>query len=127
MACASAIHRLSPAAWFMAAHHAVPAPPLDHVMLFGFLSVFAAGVCYLHRHDSRAAMLTFAASLAATGVYGFLEGAWPLGILETAWALGAARKGLQLQGKSFGRKRQPAFAPDLASRQSRYKEIYGLN
>jgi hypothetical protein len=124
MAYASEIHRLSAAAGFTAAHHAVPAPPLNTVMLFGFLSVVAAAVCYLYRHDSRAAMFTFAASLAATGVYGFLEGAWPLGILETMWALGAARKGLQ--GNRFAT-RSPSFLPNLKSRQSRYREIYGSN
>ena len=130
MAYASGIHGLSAAAWSVAAHHvATMPPPLDTVMLFGFVSVFAAGVSYLHRNDSRIAMFTFAASLAASGIYGFLEGAWPLGLLETACALGAARNSLQGKLLASGRriKRRQYFVPDLHSRQSRYREIYGSN
>jgi hypothetical protein len=130
MAWSSGMHGLSAAAAAMASHHAAASSlaQLDSVMLFGFISAFATGVSYLYRRNSRAAMLTFAASLAATGVYGFIEGARPLGILEIAWAIDATRRGLR--AKSLHPKRRPQrslFVPDLESRQARYREIFGSN
>ena len=129
MACAAVIHRLSAAATFAASHHPlILSPKLDTVMLFGFLAAFAVATCYLHRHDGRIGMFAFAASLAATGVYGFVEGVWPLGLLETAGALEAARRGLQMQGsKRKGVASSSVFVADLEGRHARYREIFGSN
>ena len=125
MAWTSGVHGLSSAAAIAISHHPMASShaKLDGVMLFGFISAIATATCYLHRHDGRIGMLTFAASLAATGVYGFIEGAWPLGMLEAAWAIEAARRGLQTKTRN----RVPRFVPDLASRQDKYREIFGSN
>jgi hypothetical protein len=125
MAWTSGVHGLSTAAAFASSHPAVAAhAQLDSMMLFGFVSAFATGASYFYRYRSRAAMLTFAVSLAATGAYGVFEGAWPLGVLELAWATKAAWRGLQ---RKLGRRRQPLFAPDLENRQARYRDVFGLN
>jgi hypothetical protein len=58
---------------------------LDSLMLFGFLSVFLTLVFYINQHHSRANGIAFALCLAATAVYGFMQGAWPLGMIQTAW------------------------------------------
>jgi len=127
MASSSGIHVLaSAAATTISRHPAIVSQiHLDTVMLLGCLSALATGVSYIYRRRSRTAMLTFAASLAVTGLYGFVEGAWPLGLLESAWAIETTRRGL-LWVNLRGRRKLP-FAPDLASRQSRYREVYGPN
>ncbi len=127
MAWTSGIHGMPSVAAIAVSHHAMVSPPtqVDGLMVFGCLSAVATAACYLRRHESRAAMLTFAAALAATGIYGFAEGAWPLGMLEVAWAFQAARRGLKSKNPWSARHR--LFAPDLESRQSRYREVFGSN
>jgi len=125
MAWTSGIHGLSAAAAFASRHPAVAAhAQLDTMMLFGFCSALATGASYFYRYRSRTAMLTFAASLAATGAYGFFEGVWPLGMLEVAWAIKAAGKALRRKSGSW---RRPLFAANLESRQARYGDVFGLN
>jgi hypothetical protein len=58
---------------------------LDGLMFFGFLSAFFTLAFYFSRHCSRSCMVAFAISLASTAVYGFLQGAWPLGAIQIAW------------------------------------------
>ena len=127
MAFSSGVHGLTTAAEVAVSHHAVLAShaQLDTMMLFGCVSAVATGISYIFRSRSQAAMLTFAASLLATGVYGFIEGAWPLGVLQTAWAIETARRGML--SSNLRRRKKPAFSPDLAGRQARYREVYGSN
>jgi hypothetical protein len=66
--------------------HSTPAPNMDVLMVFGFFSMFLALVFLLHQHRSRSAMLGLSACLFATSIYGFLQGAWPLGVTQLAWA-----------------------------------------
>jgi hypothetical protein len=128
MAWTSGIHGLSSAAFMSMSHHASTSAQFDGLMLFGVISAVATAGCYLHRHDGPIAMMTFAASLAASGAYGFAEGAWPLGMLETAWAIGAARRGLRSKASGWKRRSPGAlFLPDLESRQSRYGPTLGSN
>jgi hypothetical protein len=65
-------------------HHADP--HLDSLMLFGFLSAFLTMLFYLYQNQSKSTKAALAVCLAATAVYGFLQGAWPLGIIQTAWS-----------------------------------------
>ena len=127
MAWSSGIHGVAIAAQVAASHHAAAASTaqFDAMMFFGCASVVAAGVSYRYRLRSRAAMFTFAASLAATGLYGFAEGAWPLGMFETGWAILTTRRALL--GINLRRRKSPQFVPNLESRQSRYREVYGSN
>jgi hypothetical protein len=71
-------------------HHAEP--QLDSLMLFGFLSAFLTLVFYLNRHQSKAIMAALAVCLAGTALYGFLQGAWPLGLLQATWSAIALRR-----------------------------------
>ena len=81
-------------------------PPLDGLLLLGFLSVFLTLVFYINQHHSRANMAALVLCLAATAVYGFLQGAWPLGIMQTAWCAMTIQRLFQPPGKSKGY-RQP--------------------
>lgn len=67
-------------------------PHLDTLMLFGFLAAFLTLVFYLNRHQSKATMTALAVSLAGTALYGFLQGAWPLGLLQATWSAIAIRR-----------------------------------
>ena len=67
-------------------------PQLDGLMLFGFLSAFVALVCWIYRNESRELAVAFALCLAATAVYAFLAGAWPVGIVQIAWSAIAMRQ-----------------------------------
>jgi hypothetical protein len=58
---------------------------VDSLLLVGFLSVFLTLVFYINQHHSRANRIALALCLAATAIYGFMQGAWPLGIIQTAW------------------------------------------
>src|ERR1700722_9955666 len=71
-------------------HHAEP--QLDSLMLFGFLAAFLTLVFYLNRHQSKAIMAALAVCSAGTALYGFLQGAWPLGLLQAAWSAIALRR-----------------------------------
>jgi hypothetical protein len=41
---------------------------------------------FLHQRQSRKAVLGLAICLAAMSLYGFLQGAWPLGMIELVWS-----------------------------------------
>jgi hypothetical protein len=126
MAWTSGIHMLRPVA-FAAAHHSFvsPEPHVNTLTLFGLISASFTATCYLRRHYGRVAMLSLAASLAATGVYGLAEGAWPLGVLEIAWAVDAVRRGITLAATT---KRQVrVFAPELSERRARYGQMFDSN
>ena len=65
---------------------------MDPLTTFGLFAVSAMLVCYAF--ESRAAWITlaFAASCGLSSLYGFLQGAWPIGVVEGIWALVALNK-----------------------------------
>ncbi|MGT2438444.1 hypothetical protein ACU4GH_24755 [Bradyrhizobium betae] len=45
----------------------------------------------------RLLVLAFAAACALSGIYGFLQGAWPFGFVETVWAVVALRRWVKVR------------------------------
>lgn len=65
---------------------------MDALTLFGLVSVTAMLVFYSFEERSVWMTLAFAASCAASSLYGFWQGAWPIGLVEAIWALVALNK-----------------------------------
>ena len=65
---------------------------MDALTLFGLAAVTAMLLCYAF--ESRGAWVTFAFALScgASSLYGFLQGAWPIGLVEGIWAFVALNK-----------------------------------
>jgi hypothetical protein len=64
-------------------------PPLDLLMLFGFLAAIFTLLLWFYRGQSRPALAAMAICLAAMAAYTFLQGAWPMGIVAAAWSVNA--------------------------------------
>jgi hypothetical protein len=75
-------------------HRAPVAPPpaLDVLMLSGFLLSILTLLIWMHPIQSRHRLLAFAAALVGLAVYGFLQGAWPLGVVAIAWSAATLRR-----------------------------------
>ena len=73
-------------------HPVVPSPELDRLMLFGFISAGLTLLFFKEQRQSRSAVLALAVCLLATAVYGFLEGAWPLGMIQSVWSVSIFRR-----------------------------------
>jgi hypothetical protein len=54
--------------------------------LFGLFSVSLMLVTYALEKRSRWFVLAFAGACALGSIYGFLQGAWPVGLVEAVWA-----------------------------------------
>jgi hypothetical protein len=65
---------------------------MSALSLFGLFAVTAMLVFYALEQRSPWFILAFALACALGSVYGFLQGAWPVGIVEAIWALVAARR-----------------------------------
>ena len=65
---------------------------MDALTLFGLASVTAMLLCYAFERRARWVTLLFAWACAASSLYGFLQGAWPIGVVEAIWALVALNK-----------------------------------
>ena len=65
---------------------------MSGLTLFGLFAVTAMLVCYAFEERNPKFVLGFAAACVLASVYGFLQGAWPLGIVEAIWALVALRR-----------------------------------
>ena len=103
----------------------LPEPQLDIVMLFGFLAMFATITCAVTPHASRNKLLVFAICLACCSVYGFLQGAWPLGIVEMLWAGSSLHRWHTLgREQNFIRRNQNTF-PVKTESESRIGRIFG--
>ncbi len=59
---------------------------------FGLFAVTAMVVCYALEKRSPWFILSFASACALVSVYGFLQGAWPIGMVEAVWSLIAVRR-----------------------------------
>ena len=60
--------------------------------LFGLVAVTFTLVCYAFEDRSPTYILGFAAGSAASAVYGFMQGACPVGLVEIAWTIVAIRR-----------------------------------
>jgi len=96
-----------------------PVVELDGLMLSGFLSVFFTFAFYMVRNDARSAMVALSVCLAATAIYGFLRGAWPLGVIQAVWSATTFRRSLDSRNfRTVNRRRAQLMrvAPDRISR-----------
>jgi hypothetical protein len=100
-----AINTLSPIATAPVMHRfaAVPPPQLDVVMLFGFFISILTLLIWMHPAPSRLNTLAFAVSLAGLAIYGFLQGAWPLGIVAMIWSAAALMRWRRWKGIPMAR------------------------
>jgi hypothetical protein len=106
----------------------IAAPPLDGVMLFGFLAAVLTLVCWLHRDQSSRAAGAFAVCLAAMAVYGFLQGAWPLGMILGVRAGDAfCRRGNGKAGRPNNKPRRLSArtSPQYRVSESRMSRMFG--
>ena len=69
---------------------------MDLLTAFGLFAVTAMLVCYALEDRSAWFVLAFAGACALGSVYGFLQGAWPLGVVDAIRAIVAARRGRRL-------------------------------
>ena len=58
---------------------------MDALTLFGSVTVVAMLVFYALEERNPVWRLWFAGSCLASSLYGFLQGAWPIGFVELAW------------------------------------------
>jgi hypothetical protein len=65
---------------------------MDLLTAFGLFAVTAMLVCYALEDRSAWFVLAFAGACALGSVYGFLQGAWPLGVVDAIRAIVAARR-----------------------------------
>jgi membrane-anchored protein YejM (alkaline phosphatase superfamily) len=67
-------------------------PPMDVLAVSGFLVSVLTLLFWMHRRQSTKVVLALAVSLTAMSIYGFLQGAWPLGIILCVWSAAAFRQ-----------------------------------
>jgi hypothetical protein len=92
---------------------------MDGLMLFGFVSVLFTLAFYMVRNESRSAMVTLGVCLAATAMYGFLKGAWPLGAIQAVWSATTFWRSLDSRNFPTANRRRAQLmriAPDRMSR-----------
>ena len=65
---------------------------MDRLTAFGLFAVTAMLVCYAFEKHSPWFILAFAGTCALGSLYGFLQGAWPLGLVEGVWSIVAVRR-----------------------------------
>ena len=70
---------------------------MDTITIFGLLSVSAMLLFYALEPRGPHYVLAFAAACAPSGIYGFLQGAWPFGLVETVWTAVAVRRWAKVQ------------------------------
>jgi hypothetical protein len=65
---------------------------MDLLSLFGFASTSLMLLCYALEDRSAWFILGFAGSCVLSGLYAFLQGAWPLGLVEIVFTIVALRR-----------------------------------
>ena len=65
---------------------------MNMVSIFGLASVLISLVCYALEIKSHWWVLGFSISCIFCSIYGFLQGAWPIGVAEIVWCGAAFRK-----------------------------------
>jgi len=59
---------------------------------FGLFAVTVMVICYALEKRSPWLIVAFAVACALVSVYGFLQGAWPIGMVEAVWSLIALKR-----------------------------------
>ena len=59
---------------------------------FGLFAVTVMVICYALEKRSPWFIVAFAVACALVSVYGFLQGAWPIGMVEAVWSLIALKR-----------------------------------
>jgi hypothetical protein len=75
-----------------ATRHMAPlltAPSIDALAVTGFLGSILTLLFWMHQRQSRSCVAGLSICLAVMAIYGFMQGAWPLGILESVWSVSA--------------------------------------
>jgi hypothetical protein len=104
------------------------APPMEKLMVFGFLVSVVALLFYGYQAQGPACVLGLGICLAAMAVYGFLQGAWPAGILlivlaaETIWRWRREKRFGGWIARRFPRPRAPM---PVWKHSSRISGLYG--
>jgi len=100
---------------------------MDGVMLLGFLSAFFAMAFYLNRNETRGAMMALAVCLAGTALYGFMQGAWPLGLIQAGWSIVTFRQAFKwkVHVKATRRKAVLASIPKPLVSEARLRRMFG--
>ncbi|MGE0769126.1 MAG: hypothetical protein AB7L90_22000 [Hyphomicrobiaceae bacterium] len=65
---------------------------MDPLTLFGLIAVSAMLLFYALEDRSHWYVLAFAGACALASLYGFLQGAWPIGVVEAIWAVVALHR-----------------------------------
>lgn len=65
---------------------------LDPLTLFGLVSMTLMVIFYALEERGSIYVLLFAGTCVASGVYGYLQGAWPFTLLETVFTAVALRR-----------------------------------
>ncbi len=75
---------------------------MDALSAFGLVAVSLMVVFYACEKRSPWCILAFAAACLLGSLYGFLQGAWPLGVVEAIWAAIARTAGVAPRRGSRG-------------------------
>jgi hypothetical protein len=104
-----------------------PVAQMDAVMVLGFLSAFLTLAFFINRNETRAAMFALAVCLAGTAVYGFMQGAWPLGIIQALWSMVTFRQALAHRSGLRPRQRRAVVARSerLVVSETRLRRMFG--
>jgi hypothetical protein len=65
---------------------------MDALTVFGVAAVAAMLIFYTLEEQSSWFVLAFAVACAAASIYGFLQGAWPIGVIEAIWSVVAVHR-----------------------------------
>jgi hypothetical protein len=75
---------------------------MNFLTLFGLLAAILMVVCYALEQRSMWFVLAFALACVLASIYGFLQGAWPLGLVEAVWSLIALNRFYYLKCNHIG-------------------------
>ena len=110
----------------LVARHSMTPPQFQGVMFFGFVSAVMTLLFFIHQRQSRRVVLALSISLAAMAVYGFMQGAWPLGIVEVVWSCATFER--WRAAKNAGRRcARPEIGAPQWSVQDRLSRMFGTN
>ena len=107
-------------------------PPMDVVMVFGFVAAFVTAVVWLHHYrQTRAKIFLFAGCLWMLAIYCFAAGAWPMGIIAMIWSVVTAREGFVWNRRALWARpvtrNSAAFAAVELDMESRMTRMFGPN
>lgn len=65
---------------------------MSRLSVFGLIAVGIMLLSHVFEERHRLFLLAFAGGCVLAAIYGFLQGAWPLGVVEAIWAAVAVRR-----------------------------------